>query len=189
MRTFVFIFIIFLSSCWSKYPAERYVISRTYRDLISSFNKGDTLKFNDSKGNICLYLISNIDSSFIDEGKGLIGAKGRKDIVVTCHELTNPRRGYEDYAMIILNRYPDDDSATFDLRLRDFYGLNSKDPIKFNTDTIKANAIVFTNYYSFRPFNSAEQKDSNSVTQIYMTSKQGIVAYRCLNGTWWTFVQ
>ena len=188
MRPFIII-ILFLTSCKSKYPAEKYVIPKTYRDLIASFKTGDTLKFNDNKGNLCLYLITGIDSSFIDEGQGLINAKGRKDISISCHELTNPRPGYEDYHVIILNRYPSDDSASFDLRLKNFYGINPKDPIILKTDTIIANGLSFTNYYSFRPFNYAEQKDSNSVSKIYMTNKQGIIAYRYINGIWWTKVE
>jgi hypothetical protein len=189
MKAYVIILIIFLASCKSKYPPEKYVIPQVYRDLIASFKTGDTLKFSDNKGNACLYLITGIDSSFIDEGKGLMNAKGRKDIVVSCHELTNPRKGYEDYHLIILNRYPSDDSASFDLRLKDFYGIDPKNPIILNTDTIIANALSFTNYYSFRPYDYAEQKDSNSVSKIYMTNKHGIIAYRCLNGMWWTKVQ
>ena len=188
MRLLIII-VIFFISCRSKYSAERYVINKAYRDLITSFKQGDTLKFKNGKGNSCLYFITSIDSSFVDEGKGLMNVKGRKDIVVSCHELTNPKQGYEDYHIIILNRYPSDEFASFGLRLKDFYGIDPKEPFILNTDTIVANELSFTNYYSFRPFNYLEQSDSNSITKIYMTNKQGIIAYKYLSGEWWTRTQ
>lgn len=144
------------------------------------------MKFYDDKGNHSLYLIKAIDSSFVDEGKGLMSRRGMKDIVVTCRELTNPRQGYDEYPLIILNRYPDEDSATFDLQLKDFYTIDTTEPFVLSTDTIKANGLIFTNYYSFRPENYSEKKDQSSVVKIYMTKDDGIKAYKTLNGTWWT---
>lgn len=143
----------------------------------------------DNKRNFCHYLINAFDSSFINEGIGLMSANGRKDIVISCKELTNPRQGYEEYNMFILNRYPGEDSATFHVRLKDFYGNEPEDPGMLNTDTITANGLSFTNYYAFRPYNQAAQKDPNAVSAIYMTNKDGIIAYRNLNGLWWTKVQ
>ena len=190
MRLFtIFLVFIFLTSCSSKYPSERYAIAKVYRDLITSFNIGDTLKFKDDKTNLCVYLIAAIDSSFVDEGRGLMNARGRKDIVVSFHELTNPKRGYEDYDMIILNRYPDEDLASFDLRLKDFYGIDKTEPFIQNIDTVFANDLLFTNYYSFRPYNHVEQKDTNSIAKIYMTKEDGVIAYRYVNGRWWTKVK
>jgi hypothetical protein len=127
-----------LTSCKSKYPADRYVIPKSYRDLISSYKAGDTLRFYDGKGNLSVYLVTAIDSAFVDEGKGLMSVRGRKDIAITCRELTNPRKGYDEYPMIILNRYPDEDSATFDLRLKDFCGIDTTKPFVLRNDTINA---------------------------------------------------
>ena len=93
MRPFIIFIVVCLASCKSKYSADRYFIPKLYRDLISSFKAGDTLKYYDGKGNNSLYLIKAIDSSFVDEGKGLMNVRGVKDIVVTCRELTNPRQG------------------------------------------------------------------------------------------------
>ncbi len=186
MRPFLIFIIVCLTSCKSKYSADRYVIPNLYRELISSFKTGDTLKFYDNKKNHSFYSITSVDSSFIDEGKGLMNARGRKDIVITCRELTNPRQGYDEYHLIILNRYPDLDSATFDLRLKDFYSIDTTKPFVLRTDTITANNLMFTNYYSIRPTNYAEQKDPNSVSEIYMTKMDGIIAYKNLSGTWWT---
>jgi hypothetical protein len=175
-----------LISCKSKYSADRYVIPGLYRDLISSFKTGDTLRFYDNKKNRSSYLITSIDSSFVDEGKGLMNVRGRKDISITCRELTKPGQGYGEYPVIILNRYPDLDSATFDLRLKDFYSIDTTRPFILRTDTIIANDLMFTNYYSFRPKNYLELKDPNSISEIYMTKMGGIVAYKNLSGTWWT---
>jgi hypothetical protein len=79
MRPFIIFVVVCLISCKSKYSADRYIIPKTYRDLISSYKAGDTIKFNDSKGNYSLYLIKAIDSSFVDEGKGLMRVRGRKE--------------------------------------------------------------------------------------------------------------
>lgn len=178
-----------MTSCKSKYSADKYVIPKSYRDLISSFIVGDTLKFVNNKGHLSSYLLAAIDSSFVDEGKGFINARGRKDIVITCREIANPRRGYEEYHMIILNKYPDEDSATFDLRLKDFYYIDTTKPFVQKSDTLLANGLAFTDYYVFYSGNYAEQKDSNSVIEIYMTKQKGIVAYKSLNGTWWTNIK
>lgn len=186
MRPFIIFIVICWTSCKSKYSADRYVILQSYRDLISSFDAGDTLRFYNGKENYSLYLITTIDSSFVDEGKGLMSVRGRKDIVINCRELTNPRRGYDEYPLIILNRYPDEDSATFDLRLKDFYSIDTTKPFILKADTIKANDLIFTNYYSFRPDNSTQPKYYNSVTEIYMTTEKGIIAYKDLSGVWWT---
>ena len=188
MRTFIIAILICLTSCKSKYSANRYTIPKNYRDLIGSYKIGDTLKFSDNKANLFLYLITVIDSSFVDEGRGLMSVRGSKDIVIYCRELTNPRKGYEEYPMIILNRYPDEDSATFDLRLKDFYSIDTTEAFELKRDTIVANNLSFTNYYCFRANNYTEQKDSNSVAKVYMT-KEGILAYRNLNGVWWTKVR
>jgi hypothetical protein len=186
MRPFIIFIVICLTSCTSKYSADRYVIPESYRNVVSSYKAGDTLRFKDSKGNFSLYLITTIDSSFVDEGKGLMSVRGRKDISITCRELTNSRKGYEEYSMVILNKYPDEDSATFDLRLKDFYGIDATEQLVLRTDSIKANDLIFTNYYVFRSENSKEQRDPNSVVEIYMTKDDGIIAYKNLNGTWWT---
>ena len=178
---------IFLTSCYyRKYPAEKYIISQKYRNLISSFKAGDTLKFHDDKENYSLYLIQKIDSTLHDKRGYFINARELKDITIAVHELTNARRGYEDYYLIILNKYPDEDSATFDLNLKNFYGIDTTYPFSLNKDTVTANNLRFTDYYLFRARNYSEQKDSNSVSQIYMTDQDGIIAYRCLNGVWWT---
>lgn len=98
--------------------------------------------------------------------------RGRKDIVITCRELTNPRQGFDEYHIFILNRYADLDSATFDLRLKDFYSIDTTKPCVLRTGTVTANNLMFTNYYSFRPTNYTEQKDPNSVSEIYMTKME-----------------
>lgn len=186
MRPFIIFVVVCLISCKSKYSADRYSIPKLYRDLISAFKAGDTLKFHDGRGNYSLYLIKEIDSSFVKEGKGLMSTRGWRNIVVTCSELTNPRHGYDEYPLIILNRYPDQDSATFDLRLKDFYSIDTTKSFVLKTDTVKANDLIFTDYYSFRPNNYSGQKDQGSVVEIYMTKDEGIIAYKNLNGTWWT---
>ncbi|GAB2843540.1 hypothetical protein [Ferruginibacter profundus] len=187
MRTFIILLALgILNSCGSKYPSEKYVLAKKYRDLLSSYNEGDTIKYVDGKGNFCLYLITKIDSSFIDQGVGMISTRGRKDISISCRELTNPKKGYEDYWMFILTKYPDDDSTYFDFRIKDFYGPEPHQLIEPNSDTLIANGIIISNYYSFIPYNLLEQRDSNSVVKLYMTNKNGIIAYRCKNGIWWT---
>jgi len=178
---------IFLASCyWRRYPAEKYIIPQKYRQVISSYEAGDTLKFQDSNGNFSTFLITKIDSTLHDKRGYFINAREYKDITIAVHELANARRGYEDYYLLILNKYPDKDSATFDLNLKDFYGIDTTYPFALSKDTVTANNLRFTHYYFFRSRNYSEQKDPNSVTQIYMTDLDGIVAYRCLNGDWWT---
>ena len=181
------IFVICLISCnWREYPSEKYIISEKYRDLISSFKQGDTLKFQDDEGNLSLYLIPKIDSTLRDKRGHFINAREYKDITIECHELTKTRPGYEDYHLIILHKDPETDSTRFHLRLKDFYSIDRTLPFELQKDTVIANNISFTNYYFFRAYNYTEQKDPNSVSDIYMTNHDGIIAYRCLNGKWWT---
>jgi hypothetical protein len=179
-----------LISCqWRKYPSEKYIIPQKYRDLISSFRAGDTLKFQDNKGIFSLFLIQRIDSTLHDKRGYFINMKEYKDISIACHELTNARRGYEDYDIIVVVKDPETNSTGFNLRLKDFYSIDTTFPFILKKDTVTANNLSFTNYYFFRPNNRTEQKESNSVTQIYMTNQDGIVAYKCLNGVWWTKVK
>ena len=191
MRYFlVILFFNCLISCsWREYPAEKYIISPKYRNLISSFKTGDTLKFQDDQGDLSLYLIPEIDSTLHDKRGHFINAKEYKDISIECHELTNTRPGYENYILILLHKDPQSDTTRFHLQLRDFYSMDRTMPIVLQKDTVIANNISITNYYSFRSYNHAEQKDPNSVTAIYMTNQDGIIAYRCLNGKWWTKVK
>ena len=191
MRTIIIIatFFLLISCSWKKYPTEKYTIPKLYRDLIASYRAGDTLKFKDSKEDLSLFLIPTIDSTLHDKRGHFINAREYKDISIACHELTDPRRGYADYNLILITKYPDEDSTHFDIRLKDFYGINRSDPFVLKEDTVTANSLSFTNYYAFRPYNYAEQKDSNSVSEIYMTNYQGIIAYRCLNGVWWTRIK
>lgn len=99
------------------------------------------------------------------------------------------KKGLWNYHLLILNKYPDEDSASFDLRLKDFYGIDSTELFVLRKDTVNANDISFTNYYSFLPYNYAEQTDSNSVAKIYMTNEQGIITYKCINRVWWTKIK
>jgi hypothetical protein len=178
---------MYLISClWREYPAEKYIISQKYRNLISSFRAGDTLKFQDGKGNLSTFLIQKIDSTLHDKRGYFINAKEYKDISITCHELANARPGFEDYHLLTIVKDPTMDSTGFDLRLKNFYGIDTTYPFVLHKDTAIANNLRFTDYYFFRARNYFEQKDPNSVTQIYMTNQDGIVAYRCLDGVWWT---
>jgi hypothetical protein len=70
--------------------------------------------------------------------------------------------------------------------LKNFYSKDTSFPFVLKTDTLKANNLSITNYYAFRPYNHSEQKEPNLVNEILMTNKDGIIAYRYLNGTWWT---
>lgn len=184
---FILILAVFISSCyWRKYPSEKYDISQKYRDLISSFKEGDTLKFEDNNGSLSSYLIQKIDSTLHDKRGYFINAKEDKDISITCHELANARHGYEDYYLVTIVKDPEMDFVGFDLRLKNFYGRDTTYPFVPNKDTVIANNLRFTDYYFFRARNYHEQKDPNSVSQIYMTKQDGIIAYKCLNGIWWT---
>jgi hypothetical protein len=184
------LFICLVSCQWRKYPSEKYVIPQEYRDLISSFKAGDTLNFQDDKGNLSTFLIQRIDSILQDKrGDFFITKKEYKMISVACHELTNARLGYEDYDLIVIVKVPETNSAGFNLHLKDFYSIDTTFSFVLKKDTVTANNLSFTNYYIFKPQNHAEQKDSNSVTQIYMKNKDGIIAYKCLNGVWWTKVK
>ncbi|MFC0771968.1 hypothetical protein [Terrimonas alba] len=147
------------------------------------------MKFKDSKRNLALYLILRIDSSLHNERGFFMNAREYKDISIACHEITNSRRGYDDYNLILITKYPDEDSIYFNLRLKDFYGINPGEPFRHNKDTVIVNDFSFSNYYSFRPYNYAEQEDSNSIAKIFMTDDQGIVAYQYVNGEWWTKVK
>ena len=183
----VVIFLMCLISCqWRKYPSEKYIIPQKYRDLISSFRAGDTLRFQDDKGNFSTYLVKQIDSTLHDKRGYFINAKEYKEISITCHELANARLGFEDYYMIIIAKYTEADSLVFHLRLKNFYGIDTTIPFALKGDTVKANNLRFTDYYFFRAKNYSQQKDPNSVAQIYMTNQDGIVAYKCVNGVWWT---
>src|SRR6478672_176573 len=188
MRHFLIVLLlIYLTSCeWREYPPEKYLISQKHRDLISSFKSGDTLKFQDDKGALSLYFIQKIDSTLHDKRGHFINAAEYKDISITCHELTTARSGYEDYDMVTVGRDPRMDSSVFDLRLKNFYGIDRSYPFVIKNDTVTANNLRFTNYYSFRPQNHSDQKEPNSVVQICMTNQDGIIAYRYLNGVWWT---
>jgi hypothetical protein len=188
----IVILLMCLISChchWRKYPSEKYNIPQKYRDLISSFKAGDTLKYQDDKGSLSTFLIQRIDSTLHDKRGYLINMKEYKDISIVCHELINARHGFEDYDMIVVMKNPETDSVGFNLRLKDFYSIDTTFPIVLKKDTVTANNLSFTNYYFFHPQNHSEQKESNSVTQIYMTNQDGIVAYKCLNGVWWTKVK
>lgn len=176
-----------LTSCsWRRYPPENYSIPKVYRDLISSYKTGDTLKFQDDKGNLSTFLIPKIDSSIIDKRGYFINQTEYKAITISCHELTNARSGYEDYDIITIEKDPKTNSVGFNLRLKNFYSIDTSFPFVLKTDTLKANNHLITNYYAFRPYNYTEQKESSSVNEIVMTNKDGIVAYKNLDGTWWT---
>ena len=179
-----------LTSCyWREYPPEKYIIPQKYRLLISSFKTGDTLKFQNDSKNFSTYLIKQIDSTLHDKRGHLINAREYKDISITCHELVNARSGFEDYFMITIVKDPTIDSTGFDLRLKNFYGIDTTYPFILNKDTVAANDIRFSDYYFFKARNYSEQKDPDSVVEIYMTNQDGIIAYRCLNGAWWTKVK
>lgn len=184
---FILIFSISLTSCeYEKYPPENYTIPQRFRDLISSFKVNDTLKFQNQKGNRIELLIKSIDSTLINKRGQFINARELKDISISCKELTCTKQGYDEYALILINKYADEDSATFDIRLMNFFNADKTLPINQRLDTVSTKSITFTNYYLFRPDDYKYLKDKNSISQIYMTKHDGIIAFKSLDGSWWT---
>jgi hypothetical protein len=96
----ILIAICWLSCSWRKYPSEKYIIPQKYRDLISSFKTGGTLKFQDDMKNFSTFLIQKIDSSLHDKRGCFINMKESKSISIACHEVANARQGFEDYNII-----------------------------------------------------------------------------------------
>lgn len=176
----------FISCEYEKYPPENYDIPKKFRDLISSFRANDTIKFSDANGNYISLLIENIDSTLLNKRGHFINAREHKDIVVSCRELTNPRRGYESYNLILINKFPDEDSASFSIRFMDFFAATTSLSIYYKPDTVSVNKLIFTNYYLFTSNDSKRLKNSNSIAEIYITAVDGIVAFKNLNGKWWT---
>ena len=190
MRNLRVLILLCLTSCgWEEYPPEKYVISQQYRDLISSYEVGDTIKFKDSEGHLSSFLIEKIDSFLLNKRGHFINQAEHKSISIACREIENARQGYEEYNMISIIKDPKTDSTGFDIRLKDFYGIDITSSFVLRKDTITANNLSFTNYYSFRPYDYTEQKNPNSISEIYMTNQDGIIAYKSLNGFWWTKVK
>ena len=114
-KILILLILLNLISCsWRKYPPENYSIPQKFRDLISSYKTGDTLKFQDDKGNLSTFLIQKIDSTIVDKRSYFINQSEYKDITISCHELTNARPGYENYDIITIVKDPKTNSAGFD---------------------------------------------------------------------------
>jgi hypothetical protein len=164
------------------------VIGSFYRNLIKVYNVGDTLAFQDNKGNLSSFLITRIDSTLHNKRGHFINGREYKDISIHSRQIFKNVRTeiQEEEVMILVTKYPDNDSTFFSLRLKSFYGRESNTIFKLNKDTISANNIKFTDYYSFQPYDDENITDKNFIATIYMTDKKGIIAYRNINGKWWT---
>jgi hypothetical protein len=133
-----------------------------------------------------MFHITKIDSILHDKRGFFINAREYKDLRIECEELAATDERHEKYDLFLITKYAHTDTPLFSVRLKGFYDNHPDDPFVLQRDTVLANNISFTNYYSFRPYNYDAQKDPASVVKIYISPGKGIVAYRYLNGAWWT---
>lgn len=186
MRLISLAFILcFLVSCsWKEYPPEKYIFPKEYRELIAYYHVGDTLKFQNKKGEASCLLITKIDSLLHDERGHFINSAEYKVINVDCEELTNPRKGYDKYTLVYIHKNPTENFAHFNFRYKNFYSRNLDDSLVLKKDTLHVNGLTMTNYYAFRSNDLGD--DTTSVAKIYITKEMGLTAYQHVNGEWWT---
>ena len=184
----VIILYLFTSCSWKEYSDEKYVIGKNYRDLISTYKAGDTLTFEDNSNNFSSFLITKIDSFLLNRRGHFINGREEKSISIHSRDISNPAdsSAQNDNWLILITKYPDDDTTYFNVRLKDFFTIEDNASFNLYKDTVTANRLQFTSYYRFRPKDYDDLKNPNSVSEIYITKEKGIIAYKYLNGKWWT---
>lgn len=159
---------------------------------ISSFKVGDTIYYENSLGDIDTIMIYKIDS---------IQNKMRGSLIVNCINVTikhlpndtlwtwksfNNNEGvaeimYQD--LIRICKEPERKKTIYSFNLQDFSSeYNNSNLGMYHTDTIKINNKVITNYFEIK----SEYTKQTSIDLIYWTDKDGLIAYKKMNGNRWT---
>ena len=181
----VVVLISFVSCSWKHYSEDKYLFGKGYQVLIKSNKVGDTLVFSNYDQRQS-FKIAKIDSILHDERGHFINQREYKEVSIHLQEIPNGTiySFNKEQFNISITKYPDQDSTYFDLSFQGFHGSIASVDFNISNDTLNVDNLQITNFYKFLPW-SINSKDSNSVTEVYITPEKGIVAYKDSRKRWW----
>jgi len=182
---------ILISGC-SSYDQKDFDFNSNDLIHISSFKVGDTIYYENSLGDIDTIMVYKIDSSQNKE----LGTLAVNCLNVTIKHLPNDTlwtwkswnnpTGKEEIMyqdLIRICKVPERKKTTYSINLQDFSSPYGNDKLgEYHTDTIKINNKVITNYFEIK----SEYSKQTSIELICWTDQDGLIAYKNINGNWWT---
>lgn len=195
----ILLFCLAYSSCeWKPYPKVKYEIEQSYRDLISPYQKGDTMIFKSSQNIVDSFVISDIDSTILDKKGYFINPRNSKSISIYYKQIPvdkwqeswyeggteEAKKRSRDGLMISIVKFPDTETTECYFNFKEF-GCSKEERLFVNRDTIEIDGLKITDYYKIENCMVSSQTAS-SIKVCFSTVDKGLVAFTTNDGILWT---
>jgi hypothetical protein len=185
ITTFVLLLLI-MSSCGHKaFPDERFTFSSKYRNLITPYQIGDTLYFENNNGGVFRIRITGTDSTISNNIGGFMGTRASKDVKIYCDNLDYHRPNAKNTTLAFINIYPDslEQSCAFSV-------MNFRGSIYDKTDSLLSvlqttRGTEFSNCFVIKNEAPDLGEEANDFEYIYVQQNEGIIALKTYGGDWW----
>lgn len=192
----IIIFIFGISSC--TYSDKDFNMNETDLSFLNAFKKGDTLCYENSKMEFEKFLVLGLDSNQKKEYGTLMAKPAFNEFSVNIKHLGKSifqnslqKLNSENFDTIakpifIITKYPQNKETSYFFAFNHFYSNKSAGIGELHKDTI-INKLKIESYYILRESSIYSSDTSrNEIDLLYWTQKDGMVAYKQKNGTYWT---
>jgi len=183
--TLLFLSLLIMShSCTTKYvPDKELEIDSTFLSVFKSISNNKLLVFKDKNNNRVTYKISKIDSVIRNKKGWFINSAPNKELKVTISEIYEGRTVLNEYYNeCVVTREPFENKSYFIVNFNNIQYINDSLP-ELKKDTITITGSKFTNYYLFE--SSIEPENKNEIKELYISPKDGIIAYKMFSDEFW----
>jgi hypothetical protein len=180
------------------FPEEKFQINGPFADFFTSCEKMDTFLFKGENNQVDTFAITKLDSAIFNIKGGIMAQRPRKQLILSYKQIpvnywaeTRIEKGPGntrddtitcDAVLIYLDKFPDDSTMQFFFSFRHFHATVYNEFPALNRDTIRIDAAYFTDYYKIQDY---DQRDSAEPYIIYITPKDGFIAYQNRYGKRW----
>jgi len=195
MRFIIFsLLVLVLFSCG--YDAKDFNFNADELKLISAYKVGDTIYFENGKGDVDTIVVLRIDTV----QKRMPGfypaqpASNRIGVVIKhppvdrwivhSTNMSTKEKKTEYQHIISLSKFPQIKERGFMIQFKDFFSFG-KDFWNYNSDTLLLCGQKITNYYAIDRGFRDEGLAPQSIRLIYWTREYGLTAYKYANGECW----
>lgn len=194
---FVLLFEILCGCEHKSYPDEHFVFKPTFLEVFKSFVSKDTLLFENNQNSVDTFVLTKVDSSINNRKGFLINARAFKSVHVCYKQIpinywTSSRIEHagtskeqevtEEHKLISITKYPDHDITELYISFRNFR-CNIQDTLGVvHRETLHINNLSISNYYTLESTAKSLVRKPTDIEVIYITLKEGLVAYREKSG-------
>lgn len=187
----------FLVGCGQTLPPEKFVFDGKFDSLYRAVTSKDTMFFENSKNATDTFVLTNVDSVVSDRIDCFMCPRAAKtvfrnykqvpvnywaDRTVKNQGSAQEQEVKSEASLIAVTKYADVDLTTAHISFKNFQCKLTGSLGKFSKDTLRLNERVFTNYYVIDSIPESFVVNDDDVRLLFVTLKDGIVAYKEKSG-------